>query len=136
MIPIEEYTSIKQIKINYCAKKCIPIKGKELYYKGIKLNEEKNLEFYKIPWESTLYVLNIPEKINVYVRSLSGKEFKINADETMTILKVKYKIYEYENIPINNQIVLMDKKILDDEKTIGELNINGDVHLLVRRKED
>ena len=136
MIPIEEYTSIKQIKINYCAKKCIPIKGKELYYKGIKLNEEKNLEFYKIPWESTLYVLNIPEKINVYVRSLSGKEFKINADETMTILKVKFKIYEYENIPIDNQIVLMDKKILDDEKTIGELNINGDVHLLVRRKDD
>ena len=136
MIPIEEYISIKQIKINYCAKKGIPIKGKELYYKGIKLNEEKNLEFYKIPWESTLYVLNIPEKINVYVRSLSGKEFKINADETMTILKVKFKIYEYENIPINNQIVLMDKKILDDEKTIGELNINGDVHLLVRRKED
>ena len=136
MIPIEEYMSIKQIKMKYCAKKFIPIKGKELYYKGIKLNDEKNLEYYNIPWESTLYVLNIPEKINVYVRCLSGKEFKIIADEFETILKIKFKIYEYENIPIDKQIVLMNKKILDDEKTIGQFNIKGDVHLLVRRKEE
>lgn len=134
MIPIEDYMSIRQIKINYCAKKFIPLKGKELYYKGKKLNDEKNLEFYNIPWESTLYVFNVPEKINVYVRCLSGKEFKIIADELETILKIKIKIYEYENIPIDKQIVLMDKKILDDEKTISELNRNGDVHLLVRRK--
>ena len=136
MIPIEEYMSIKQIKVKYCAKKFIPIKGKELYYKGIKLNDDKNLEFYNIPWESTLYVLNIPEKINVYVRCLSGKEFKIIVDEFETILKIKFKIYEYENIPIDKQIVLINKKILDDEKTIGQFNIKGDVHLLVRRKEE
>lgn len=134
MIPIEDYMSIRQIKINYCSKKFIPLKGKELYYKGKKLNDEKNLEFYNIPWESTLYVFNVPEKINVYVRCLSGKEFKIIADELETILKIKIKIYEYENIPVDKQIVLMDKKILDDEKTISELNRNGDVHLLVRRK--
>ena len=136
MIPIEEYMSIRQIKVKYCAKKFIPIKGKELYYKGIKLNDDKNLEFYNIPWESTLYVLNIPEKINVYVRCLSGKEFKIIVDEFETILKIKYKIYEHENIPIDKQIVLINKKILDDEKTIGQFNIKGDVHLLVRRKEE
>ena len=136
MIPIEEYMSIKQIKTRYCSKKFIHIKGKELYYKGIKLDDEKNLEFYNIPWESTLYVLNIPEKINVYVRSLSGKEFKIIADELMTILKIKFKIYELENIPVDKQLVLKDKKILDDDRNISEFNINGDVHLLVRRKDE
>ena len=134
MIPIEEYESIRQIKKRYCDKKCIPIKGKELYYKGKKLSEERNLEFYNIPWESTLYVLNIPDKINVYVRCLSGKEFKIIADEFETILKIKIKIYEYENIPIDKQIVLLNKKILDDDKTLSEFNNNGDIHLLVRKK--
>jgi hypothetical protein len=136
MIPIEDYMSIKQIKTNYCAKKSIPIKGKELYYKGKKLDDEKNLEFYKIPWESTLYVFNVPEKINVFVRCLSGKEFKIIADELDTILKIKTKIYEFEKIPIDKQIVLIDKKILDDEKTLSEFNKKGNVHLIVRRKED
>ena len=136
MIPIEDYMSIKQIKINYCAKKSIPIKGKELYYKGKKLDDEKNLEFYKIPWESTLYVFNVPEKINVFVRCLSGKEFKIIADELDTILKIKTKIYEFEKIPIDKQIVLIDKKILDDEKTLSEFNKKGNIHLIVRRKED
>ena len=136
MIPIEDYISIKQIKSKYCAKKCIPIKGKELYYRGIKLSDDKNLEFYKIPWESTLHVLNVPDKINVFVRNLSGKEFKIIVDEIETILKIKFKIYEYENIPIDKQIILIDKKILDDDKMIREFNINGDVHLLVRRKEE
>ena len=134
MIPIDDYMSIKQIKVKYCAKKFVPLKGKELYYKGKKLSDDKNLEFYNIPWESTLYVLNIPEKINVYVRSLSGKEFKIIVDEFETVLKIKYKIYEFENIPVDKQIILIDKKILDDEKMIREFNINGDVHLIVRKK--
>ena len=136
MVPIEDYMSIKQIKIRYCAKKCLDLKGKELYYRGKKLNDEKNLEFYKIPWESTLYVLNMPNKINVYIRSLSGKEFKIEANEFDNILQIKLKIYEFENIPLDKQIVLLNKKILDDEKCIRDLNINGDVHLIVRRKAD
>lgn len=136
MIPIDDYMSIKQIKMNYCAKKSIPLKGKELYYKGKKLNDEKNLEFYNIPWESTIYVFNVPEKINVYIRCLSGKEFKIVADELETILKIKTKIYEFEKIPIDKQIVLIDKKILDDERTLSEFNRNGNIHLLVRRKGD
>ena len=122
--------------MNYCAKKSIPLKGKELYYKGKKLNDEKNLEFYNIPWESTIYVFNVPEKINVYIRCLSGKEFKIVADELETILKIKTKIYEFEKIPIDKQIVLIDKKILDDERTLSEFNRNGNIHLLVRRKGD
>ena len=134
MIPVDDYMSIKQIKMKYCAKKYIPLKGKELYYKGKKLSDDKNLEFYNIPWESTLYVLNIPDKINVYIRCLSGKEFKIIVDEFETILKIKFKIYEYENIPVDQQIVLINKKILDDEKMIREFNTNGDVHLIVRRK--
>ena len=136
MIPIDEYESIKQIKKKYCDKKCIPLKGKELYYKGKKLSEDKNLEYYNIPWESTLYVFNIPEKINVFVRTLSGKEFKLIVDEFETILKIKIKIYEYEKIPVDKQIVLINKKIVDDSKTLSEFNVNGDVHLLVRKKEE
>ena len=136
MIPIDEYESIKQIKKKYCDKKCIPLKGKELYYKGKKLSEDKNLEYYNIPWESTLYVFNIPEKINVFVRTLSGKEFKLIVDEFETILKIKIKIYEYEKIPVDKQIILINKKIVDDNKTLREFNVNGDVHLLVRRKDE
>ena len=65
---------------------------------------------------------------------MSGKEFKIIVDEFETVLKIKYKIYEFENIPVDKQIILIDKKILDDEKMIREFNINGDVHLIVRKK--
>lgn len=136
MVPIDDYMSIKQIKMRYCAKKCIPVEGKELYYRGKKLKDEKSLEFYNIQWESTLYIFNSPNKINVFIRSLSGKEFKIVANDFENILQIKLKIFEFENIPVDKQIVLLNNKILDDEKIIGELNVEGNVHLLVRKKGD
>ena len=136
MVPIDDYMSIKQIKMRYCAKKCIPVEGKELYYRGKKLKDEKSLEFYNIQWESTLYIFNSPNKINVFIRSLSGKEFKIEANDYENILQIKLKIYEFENIPIDKQIVLLNNKILDDEKIIRDLNVDGNVHLIVRKKGD
>ena len=136
MVPIDDYMSIKQIKMRYCAKKCIPVEGKELYYRGKKLKDEKSLEFYNIQWESTLYIFNSPNKINVFIRSLSGKEFKIVANDFENIFQIKLKIFEFENIPVDKQIVLLNNKILDDEKIIGELNVEGNVHLLVRKKGD
>lgn len=136
MVPIDDYMSIKQIKMLYCAKKSIPVEGKELYYKGKKLKDEKSLEFYNIQWESTLYIFNSPNKINVFIRSLSGKEFKIEANDYENIFQIKLKIYEFENIPIDKQIVLLNNKILNDEKIIREINVDGNVHLLVRKKGD
>ena len=56
-------------------------------------------------------------------------------DECKTILQVKYKIEERENIPVDKQIVLMHNKILDDNKTIKDYNIDGvnSINLLVRK---
>lgn len=97
---------------------------------------KKSLEFYNIQWESTLYIFNTPNKINVFIRSLSGKEFKIVANDYDNILQIKLKIYEFEDIPIDKQIVLLNNKILDDEKIVRDLNVDGNVHLIVRKKGD
>ena len=135
MVYVEEYISIHEIKLRYCKKKLLSIDRKEVYYKGKKLDETKTLEFYKIPWEGTLYIFSVPAKIRLYIRSLSGKEIMFVVDECKTILQVKYKIEERENIPVDKQIVLMHNKILDDNKTIKDYNIDGvnSINLLVRK---
>ena len=135
MVFVEEYISINQIKARYCKKKSLTTDRKEIYYKGKKLAENKTLEFYKIPWESTLQIFSVPAKIKVYIRCLSGKEIMFIAEETKTILGIKYIIEEREDIPVDKQIVLMYNKILDDNRTLKDYNIDGvnSIHLLVRR---
>lgn len=80
----------------------------------LKIFTDKNLQSYLAQgWD---YDALISGKI----RTLHGRTFEIECDETMTILELKFKIEDQEGYERKDQIIMKRKTKLDDSKTLGE----------------
>lgn len=94
---------------------------------AIKEGEIKNLteQVKSLVEKVTLLEKNMMKKtdMKIDVKTLSGKTISIYADKSDTISKLKSLIKEKENIPENDQNLLLNLKTLDDNKTIVESNI-------------
>lgn len=134
MVGVSKYSTVQNLIDKYCRKKCIPSERKALFYQGKQLDNDQTLGNLKIPLESTLYILYIPRKINVLIRCLSGEEIWMIVDEFQNILQIKGKISDSKGIPVSKQIVLMNKKVLNDELRIKDIikKDENELHLLVR----
>ena len=80
---------------------------------------------------------NLSEKnFEIYVKTLTGKKFAINVNCFDTIENLKEKIQKKEGIPYSQQRLIFEGKQLEDDKTIGEYNIQKEkiIHLVLRQR--
>ena len=72
----------------------------------------------------------------VFVRTLQGTSFPLSVSGDDTVLSVKRKIQNKENIPAMEQRLIYSGKQLDDERTLSDYKIENDatLHLLLRLK--
>jgi hypothetical protein len=57
------------------------------------------------------------------VKTLAGKSFKVQADTGSTVAALKAKLHEQEGYPAADQRLVFAGKVLDDDHTLGKYNI-------------
>ena len=64
-----------------------------------------------------------PEVIQIYVKTSAGKTITLDVEPTGSIADVKVKIQEEEGIPSYHQLLILNGKSLDDNRTVNDCNI-------------
>jgi uncharacterized ubiquitin-like protein YukD len=61
--------------------------------------------------------------MNLIIKTMSGKEFSLNVDDTLTIRQVKEKIQEKEGLAVDQIRFIFNGKSLQDEYSITDYGI-------------
>ena len=109
-------------------------------YYEIKYNEQiitnffKTFEDYKIMNNSTIYFNYYNIGGQYFVRTLKGNLITLDLNCNDTILNIKRKIQNKEDIPIEKQRLIYNCRQLEDDKTILDYQIKSEsiFHLVMR----
>lgn len=61
----------------------------------------------------------------IAIKTLTGKELKLNVELNDTILTVKQKVEELEGIPPSQQRLVHNGKQMSDDKSLEEYNVKA-----------
>lgn len=72
--------------------------------------------------------------MKLFVRTLTGKNIEIEIEGCDTVLNLKKKILDSEDIPVDQQRLIFAGKILEDEKILDDYSVNNEatIHLYMR----
>ncbi len=76
--------------------------------------------------------------MNIFVKTLDGKTILLEVEVDNFIKQVKEKIFEQEEIPVNQQCLIYWGRVLDNWKTMKDYNIQNEstLHLVKRKQQE
>ena len=119
---VQSNHSIKTLKSLIERKERIPSDQQCLIFAGNELKDSGTLHDYGIRKESTLHLIL---KIDVCLKMYTGKLVTLELKSTDTIRDVKAKVHVKEGILPDRQRLVFDGKQFEDNRSVGECNIQN-----------
>ena len=129
-INISPFETVYEIKSKINSIEKIPINNQNLFYFGKLLENSKNISFYSIENNSLIHLIEQTKGgIEIYIHNSNGTTINLDVEPTETIESIKNKIFIKENIPLNNQELIIKGEKMENEKKLDEYNLDSEISL-------
>jgi ubiquitin C len=129
-INISPFETVYEIKSKINSIEKIPINNQNLFYFGKLLENSKNISFYSIENNSLIHLIEQTKGgIEIFIHNSNGTTINLDVEPTETIESIKNKIFIKENIPLNNQELIIKGEKMENEKKLDEYNLDSEISL-------
>lgn len=125
-LDVERSDTIAVIKAKIHDKEVVPLDQQRLFFDEIELKDNRTLAGYNIKNASTLHLVLKGGDSFIFVKTLTGKTFALEAKSSDIIQAVKAKMHDKEGIPTEEQRLIFPGWQLEDDRTLTDYKIKNE----------